>query len=945
MRPPVAENHRTPDLKADSSADGKLPAVRSFITMNDEASSIRAPDRRQLRRLIQPGPGIRVITVRGDPGLGKTTLLAGLAGEAARAGWRVLRATGSTSEATLSLAGLHQVLRPLLGATGDLPAPQRSALATAFGLAETIPGPVDPLQLYLACLTLLSQQAGQVPLLLVVDDAQWIDQATLDVLACVGRPLGDDPIAIAFGSRETVAVDLGPDSRTLDLAPLNSDDANQLLDLQPVPPAGGTRAAVLEQAGGNPLALVELARAAAADPAAAAAWRGQGLPLTERLQRSFTASALALPEQARRALLLAAADDSREMNLSYLSGPLGLPADAWEAAQAAGLIVIADGSVTFPHPLISSAIYQAASPADRAAAHRALAAVLDHRPDRQAWQLAAAATGPDEILARRLRAVAEDAFARDRVETAAAAWQRAAELSADPRSAADLLLQAVNVILWTGTVDRVTSLAGRALELSDDLAVTGLARAALGWALSLTFQFDKTTALMCELATEFAVVDDTISWKAISPAASAAYYSGEDALYQRVLTALGTLSGGLRPWQVPAGSETWKQIQALWCASAIQPLTDRAAKLRLIRELADGGVSGSQITLAAAALVADDPRHAVRLLDQADAIPALLNSGAALMVITWALLDTGQWDDALEYAGRARTLAAIYPEPAVHGSVTTALAYIAACRGHDAAAVEDAMSVLGMPGLTDRSGLTARAVHAMGMAALTAGRPDEAFDWLRRLVADDGRASHNREAMFGLIDLAEAGRRTDRQAEAGQLTESAFAATEGELSPRLLQARALCRALLAGASAEEHYRQALAVADGDHLPFERARVQLSYGQWLHRERRDKDARPYLNAAAQVFRRLAATPWLEAATREQRAAGVRSDATLPDALSELSPSERQIVLLAAEGLTNPEIAARLFVSPRTVGSHLYRSFTKLGVSNRNQLAALVQPPRP
>jgi DNA-binding CsgD family transcriptional regulator len=571
--------------------------------------------------------------------------------------------------------------------------------------------------------------------------------------------------------------------------------------------------------------------------------------------------------------------------------------------------------------------------------------VLDHRPDRQAWQLAAAATGPDEILARRLRAVAEDAFARDRVETAAAAWQRAAELSADPRSAADLLLQAVNVILWTGTVDRVTSLAGRALELSDDLAVTGLARAALGWALSLTFQFDKTTALMCELATEFAVVDDTISWKAISPAASAAYYSGEDALYQRVLTALGTLSGGLRPWQVPAGSETWKQIQALWCASAIQPLTDRAAKLRLIRELADGGVSGSQITLAAAALVADDPRHAVRLLDQADAIPALLNSGAALMVITWALLDTGQWDDALEYAGRARTLAAIYPEPAVHGSVTTALAYIAACRGHDAAAVEDAMSVLGMPGLTDRSGLTARAVHAMGMAALTAGRPDEAFDWLLRLVADDGRASHNREAMFGLIDLAEAGRRTDRQAEAGQLTESAFAATEGELSPRLLQARALCRALLAGASAEEHYRQALAVADGDHLPFERARVQLSYGQWLHRERRDKDARPYLNAAAQVFRRLAATPWLEAATREQRAAGVRSDATLPDALSELSPSERQIVLLAAEGLTNPEIAARLFVSPRTVGSHLYRSFTKLGVSNRNQLAALVQPPRP
>jgi len=257
-------------------------------------------------------------------------------------------------------------------------------------------------------------------------------------------------------------------------------------------------------------------------------------------------------------------------------------------------------------------------------------------------------------------------------------------------------------------------------------------------------------------------------------------------------------------------------------------------------------VPGLQITLAAAALVADDPRQAVKLRDQAEAVPAVLNGGAA-------------------------------------------------------------------------------------------------FYWLRRLVADDGRASHNREAMFGLIDLAEAGRRTGRLAEASELIEGAFAATEGELSPRLLQARALCRALLAvGGPAEEHYLQALAVTEGDQVPFERARVQLSYGQWLHRERRDKDARPYLNAAAHIFRRLAAAPWLEAATHEQRAAGVRSPSLPPDALSCLSPSERQVVLLAAEGLTNPEIAARLFVSPRTVGSHLYRSFTKLDVSRRAPICLLLSP---
>ena len=281
----------------------------------------------------------------------------------------------------------------------------------------------------------------------------------------------------------------------------------------------------------------------------------------------------------------------------------------------------------------------------------------------------------------------------------------------------------------------------------------------------------------------------------------------------------------------------------------------------------------------------------------------------------------------------------------MRASVDSAAAYIAACRGHDAVAIEDAMSVLGTPELTARSGLTARAVHAMGMASLVADRPEEAYDWLRRLVADDGRASHQREALFGLIDLAEAARRTGRQGEAGPLIEGVFDAVDGELSPRLLQARSLIRALLsAGQAAEQHFLAALAVADGDHLPFERGRVQLGYGQWLHRERRDKEARPYLNAAALVFRRLAATPWLEAAAREQRAAGVRSDRAPGDALSGLSPSERQVVLLAAEGLTNPEIAARLFVSPRTVGSHLYRSFTKLGVSTRSQLAAVVGPSR-
>ena len=536
-----------------------------------------------MRQLILSGPRIRVVTVRGEAGIGKTTLLAGVADAAAEAGWRVLRASGSTSEARLSLAGLHQLLRPVLGAVDDLPSAQRAAFNTALGLARG-GASADLLQLYIACLALLSQQSDLAPMLLVVDDAQWIDQATLDILGFIARRLADDPIAMVFGSREAVAADLGPDSQTMHLSPLTALEANQLLDLQPLPPAGDARAAILGQAAGNPLGLVELTRAVGADPAAAVGWRGRTLALTERLQQSFTASALMLSEQTLRALLLAAADDNTELNLSYLSGSLGVPADAWQPAQAAGLITVSGGSATFSHPLIRSAIYQAASPAARSAAHRALAAALQHQPERQAWQLAAAATGPDEALAKRLESIAEEASAQSRFETAAAAWQRAAELSTDPQAAAKLLAMAASATGWTGQVDRATSLATRALELTTEPAVRDRARGLLGWALSLTFQHAKTVALMSDLAIEIAG-DDYLAWATASLAASAAYYSGEDALRGRVQAMLHTLNGGLPAWQAPEGSGVEVQATALWCGTALQPLTDRSAKLNAIREL------------------------------------------------------------------------------------------------------------------------------------------------------------------------------------------------------------------------------------------------------------------------------------------------------------------------------------------------------------------------
>ena len=211
--------------------------MRNSIGMTDEEGRIRQAEQRQLRELMLPGPRIRVVTVRGEAGIGKTRLLAGAVHAAEEAGWEVLRASGTTSEARLSLAGLHQLLRPLLSAVNDLPPAQRAAFDAAFGLARG-GGSADLLQLYIACLALLSRQADQVPLLLVVDDAQWIDQATLDILGFIARRLDDDPIAMVFGSRESITADLGPDSQTMHLSPLTAVEANRLLDLQPLPPPG-----------------------------------------------------------------------------------------------------------------------------------------------------------------------------------------------------------------------------------------------------------------------------------------------------------------------------------------------------------------------------------------------------------------------------------------------------------------------------------------------------------------------------------------------------------------------------------------------------------------------------------------------------------------------------------------------------------------------------------
>src|SRR5580704_9476197 len=392
----------------------------------------RAAGLARLRALVDPVPqASQVLLVTGEAGMGKTVLLADAAGRARSAGMRVLSVTGRESESRLAFAGLHQLLRPVLSGAADLPARQAQALTAALGLTADPIAP-DPLLTGMAVLTLLSDLSERSPVLVVADDVHWLDRSSLEVLAFVGSRLDAERVVMLVGARGQApppGFDRGfPD---LLLGPLSAADAGLLLDGQPRPPRGRARAQVLAQAAGNPMALIELAKVIADDPAASRRWAAEPLPLTDRLTAVIAARFTALPEPARAALLLAAVADGPDLSAAASHGA-GPDARALAPAEQLGLITIDRTGLRFSHPLVRSAIYHSAPFARRAAAHRELASALDDQPDRRAWHLAAAALQPDEQVASLLEATAAQAQHRGGAAAAALALERAAELSPDP---------------------------------------------------------------------------------------------------------------------------------------------------------------------------------------------------------------------------------------------------------------------------------------------------------------------------------------------------------------------------------------------------------------------------------------------------------------------------------------------------------------------------------
>jgi DNA-binding CsgD family transcriptional regulator/tetratricopeptide (TPR) repeat protein len=900
----------------------------------------------RLRALVDPAPDkARVLVVLGEAGMGKSVLLADVASMAGAAGMRVVSVTGRESESNLAFAGLTQLLRPVVAQISDLPERQASALGGALGLAQESVAP-DRLLTGIAVLTLLSDLSEASGVLVVVDDAHWLDRSSLDALAFAGHRLDSEPVVLLLGVRGSAPpAGFERSHPELDLQPLSLLQASLLLDQQPRPPRGRARQQVLAQAAGNPMALIELARAIAADPAAGRHWDAEPLPLTDRLTELIAAQLSTLPELTRHALLLAAVADSADL-VTAAAGRSGLEPGALVPAEQLGLIKVDTAGVRFLHPLVRSAVYYSSPFASRAAAHREVAAALADQPDRQAWHLAAAAVRPDEQVASLLAATASQAQRRGGAAAAAQALERAAELSPDPELQVQRLLAAATVAAPTGQTEWVQDLAGRALGLTAEPALGRTAHRLIGWALAWSSQHAAALSALLPVAREAARDDPLMAWDALAFAASVAYQSGEPDGVEAVRETLVLLEvaaqsspDGVRPPEVEA--------LRLWVRASTSPHQDRGELLARLDQVAQAPLGEHYLSRAgAAAWVLDESELAVGLLqagrNQLREPTVRAASGGSLSPLGWACLDAGRWDDALDAAAEPHDVGTGHQLDIVSPAADLIVGTVLAARGEGEAGRARVTRALERDPEQGRS-VTARARHTLGLAAVADGDYLVAYGQLRQLFAADGAPWHDHIAYLGVADLAAAAARADRRLEARELLGRIQATLEGTPSPRLEQLFGRAWAVLADpGTPDAGFDKPLSDPAGDWWPFERAQLHLDYGEWLRRRRHINDAKPVLAAALETFRQLRARPWVRRAEAELRACGVAVPGapTEPDALWQLTPQQRQIISLAGQGYTNREIADRLFLSPRTVASHLYRSYPKLGISGRHQLHDLV-----
>ncbi|MBF6468347.1 AAA family ATPase [Nocardia beijingensis] len=890
----------------------------------------RETELKNLRALVD-GPEDRSgILIRGEAGIGKSALVNEAVAAAAVAGARVLRTAGVEAEQHYAYAGLHRLLYPLRKGLGELPPQQRDALAAAFGTSDSGEEPTTYL-VGLAALTLLADTASLRPLLIVAEDVHALDAASAQVLAFIARRVDTEPIALIATLRDGIGSPLTDAGLSLlRLEPLSDDDAAALLGLTAPGLPAPVRRRLLADAKGNPLALTELPTAVGELEDLPAA-----LPLTERLERAFAERSTTLPAPTRAALLVAALGDSDSITeiLSATSLLLGTRAepDIFTPAVEARLLVLGPGTVTFRHPLMRSALAATATAGERARAHGAIADVLTD-PNRRAWQRAAATAGPDEQAARELQDVAERARHHD---DAIAAWERAADLSDNQERRADRLLRAAELAVDTGRRD----IAERLVLAARALPSTPRHRATAAWLLSgFEDGVRENPSRIAELATLAASVaadgHPDAAMRILWGAAMRCFWSEPAPGARDALLAVAddlpipdddprlvAVSAYVAPFE--RGDRVLGHLRALASDTGRDPEVDRF--------LGSAALQVGAFDLAAHFSAAAAPGF--RVEGQLGLLPR------ALTVQAWSLTRLGDLAAAAPVAAEAAAFARETGQPFMYGLATAVQAEIAALRG-------DYPRTAALVGEAERIGLAcgARPVLATvqlarGLAALGEGRYEDAFADLRRM--HDPRDPSHSPALraYFLAELADAAIRAGQPDALRELLRGLEQAAAATPSPALHIGWRYAHALLSTDAAETHFTGALA-ADLTAWPAERGRLHLSYGEWLRRRRRVVESRTHLRTAREIFDAIGFTAWSERARLELRSAGESSPNRDPDARDRLTPHELSIARLAAQGLTNREIGQRLYLSHRTVSTHLHRIFPKLGVSSRTDLAALL-----
>ncbi|MFD2416600.1 helix-turn-helix transcriptional regulator [Amycolatopsis pigmentata] len=877
--------------------------------------------------------GDRAIIVTGDPGSGKSSLLGAAAQYARNLGQKVLHAIGSESETHLAFAGLHQLLRPVLAEADSLLEGQRATLLGAVG-ARPLPGSPAPWDVGIAVLTLLSDLAERTPLCVVVDDVQWMDRAFLDVLSFVARRLENEPVTLLVGARGSdplPGLDQLPQRVTL--GPLDDTAAMRVLAAQPVTLTAWVRQQVLDQAAGNPLALRELARAAAADPAVLQGGSVTGpLPASERLESIFAGHLDELPEASRQALVLLAAADTADP-ARHVSAVLPGTDDVWLPAQRRGLVRRAGDRIVFRHPLVRSAAYHRSSFENRRSAHLRLAAAMEDEPDRRAWHLAATTFGPDAEIAAELERTAERARRRGGHAAAGAALERAASLTTDRADAARLLVAAAEAVIFTGDLGWVERLSAKVRSLSEDPALLRATDLLVGELTALTAHHGMAFSVLSRIARGQVDTDPAAALATLSWAAVVCFYSGSEAQRLEVQTLLAGL---------PSQTD---DVAARWTATVVEPFRDRAAvAARLPSLIAEAGSQPDRlIMMAIVAWLLDEPVLAVRAFDDALALwrtrgPLPNGLGCAAALAYW---ERGHWSQARAVCDTVAALGQVTGLVHAVACADAVKAMVSAPQGETARARRLAEQTLESIDPDVSRSVAAYARRALGAAATVEGDYETAYRHYRLLFDTDGTATHYHACYPAVAELAAAAARTGHAGEAALIVERSAKQVGEDVSPRLAAVFSRARALLADPQdAEPHFKDALADAALAPWPFERAQTLLEYAEWMRRRRRIAEARPLLISALEVFRRVGAQPFVDRAEGELRASGMPVADAMPDAIAGLSPQQRQIIRLAAQGLTNREIGDRLFLSPRTVGSHLYRTFPKLGITARAQLRDLL-----